>query len=133
MSAFTTELHVEHLDGKFWRLTKSFFYDVGEEESGERIIVVSGFVTDFASIPRFAWSIIGYPTGRYGKAAVVHDWLYNYPKSGLGKPRSRRRCDQIFLEGMQVLGVGWLKRSTMYFAVRAGGRGGWRHYREQEE
>ena len=118
------------IDGKVWRLLKSFWYDVGTENSGERIIVVSGFLTDFASIPRFAWPIIGHPAGQYGKAAVVHDWLYQYPKSGLGKMRSRRRCDQIFLEGLQVLGVGWLKRSTMYFAVRVRGGKGWKRYRK---
>ena len=136
MSAFTTELKVIHVDGKFWDVLAPFEYRVGSEDSAEVVRVDAHFITDFASIPRFAWSIIGHPTGRYGKAAVVHDWLYTHPADGLVarpvQPRSRKRCDQIFLEGMKVLGVGWWKRSTMYLAVRVGGRGGWKHYRENE-
>jgi hypothetical protein len=33
---------------------------------------------------------------------------------------------------MKVLGVGWFKRTVMYSAVRVGGRGPWRKYREVE-
>ena len=143
MSQFTEKLEVAFIDGKLWRLLKSFWYDVGEEDSGERVIVIAGFLTDFASVPRFAWPIIGHPTGRYGKASVVHDWLYRYPKSGVltvGQfdmcipiPRTRRRCDQIFLEGMQVLGISWWKRTVMYSAVRVGGGKPWKQYRSGEE
>lgn len=133
MSQFTTKLEVTPLPGgKMWELLEPFEYHVGHEGSGEVVVVPAGFETDFASIPRCVWSIIGHPTGEYGKAAVIHDWLYQCPDSGVSEDRSRRRCDQIFLEGMKVLGVGWWKRSTMYFAVRVGGRGGWKNYRRRE-
>jgi len=133
MSQFTSPLCVEHVDGKFWLLLEQFEYRVGSEDSDEVITVPVGFKTDFASIPGVAWSIIGHPTGRYGKAAVIHDWLYSENAGEQGddyEPRTRRRCDQIFLEGMVVLGVPWWRRTLMYSAVRVGGWTAWGDRRE---
>lgn len=45
------------------------------DKSEPIIRVPAGFVTDFASIPRAFWVVLP-PTGKYGKAAVVHDYLY---------------------------------------------------------
>ena len=142
MSTFTTPLHLEFIDGTFWVLLAPFIYYVGKKHSDEFLLIERGFETDFASIPRIAWPIIGHPAGKHGKAAVVHDWLYRYPDDGVLRvgqfelpvphPRTRRRCDQIFLEAMKVLGVGWWKRSAMYFAVRVGGRGAWKKWRKAE-
>ena len=127
MSAFTTELKVLYVDGKHWILLSPFTYRVGSVDSDEIIFVPAAFKTDFASIPRLLWPAMGHPTGKHGKAAVVHDWLYQYPEE-----YSRRRCDQIFLEAMRVLGVGWWKRSAMYAGVRIGGWVGWNRYRKAD-
>jgi len=112
MSQFTTPLRLQFIDGKDWKLIESFEFHVGAKNSDEIIVVNSGFITDFASIPRIFWSIIGHPTGKYGKAAVVHDFLY---RNGIG---SRKKADLIFLEGMEILKVGWLRRRIMYRMVR---------------
>jgi hypothetical protein len=128
MSQFTTPLETEFLDGKFWRLVEAFEYHVGSEGSDEIIRVPVGFLTDFASIPKFGWSLIGHPAGEYGKAAVIHDWLYSENAGEQGddfKPRTRKRSDQLFLEGMVVLGVAWWKRTLMYSAVRCCGWRAW--------
>ena len=81
-----------------------------------------GFITDFASVPRGLWNIFP-PDGKYTQAAVLHDFLYSnkgdVPK---GKNRSKKECDQIFMEAMEVLGVPWMKRHLMYRAVRLFGR-----------
>lgn len=121
MSVFTDPLIVCPLkDGKSWALISHFHYDVGEENSGERISVEPGFVTDFASVPKLFWWF--FPSwGRYGNAAVIHDWLYwtqfkQYP---------RKRADDIFLEGMECLEVGWLTRNALYYAVRIVGGLSW--------
>ena len=98
MSAFTTPLKVEHIDGRYWRVLEAFEYRVGSEDSDEIISVPAGFVTDFASIPRFAWWLIGSPTGEYGKAAVKHDYLYsenNDEQCEEYKPRTRRRSPPL--------------------------------------
>jgi hypothetical protein len=106
MSRFTNVLIVSPLpDGKTWYLRRAFGYDVGTEGSGDTINVPIGFLTDFASVPRPLWWL--FPRwGRYGNAAVVHDFGY------WDQSRKRPEVDRIFLEGMTVLGVGWFTRSA---------------------
>lgn len=119
MSRFTSLLTVSPLaDGKSWWLRTPFGYDVGHEGSGDTVEVPVGFVTDFASIPRPFW-ILFPKWGRYGNAAVVHDFLY------WQQQRSRREADAIFLEGMQVLSVSPLVRSIIFRTVRAFGWLAW--------
>ncbi|UCG89169.1 MAG: DUF1353 domain-containing protein [Gemmatimonadota bacterium] len=112
MSRFTDALVVTPLaDGKTWIVLRDFGYDVGAEGSEDRIDVAIGFQTDFASIPRVFWAVLP-RWGRYGNAAVIHDWLY------WCQDRSRREADRIFLEGMGVLSVGYFTRWVIYLAVR---------------
>jgi len=119
MSRFTDALVVTPLaDGTTWVILRDFGYDVGAEGSGDTVSVAIGFQTDFASIPRVFWIVLP-RWGKYGNAAVIHDWLY------WAQERSRREADAIFLEGMGVLGVGMLTRWTIYLAVRAAGWFAW--------
>ena len=76
MSRFTESLVVTPLpDGKTWIILHDFGYEVGDKGSGDVINVPIGTYTDFASIPRPLWAI--FPRwGKYGNAAVIHDWLY---------------------------------------------------------
>ena len=125
MSSFTTRLEVSPMpDGRRWRLIRTFFYDVGREGSGDTIKVPTGFVTDFASSPPQIWWLIP-PWGKYGKAAIIHDWLY---QTGL---RTRKQADEIFLEGMIILGVTPWRRRLMYRGVRLFGWLAW-HPGKQE-
>jgi hypothetical protein len=119
MSRFTSILLVSPLaDGKTWVLMREFGYDVGTEGSNDRINVPLGFQTDFASIPRPFWSILP-KWGKYGNAAVIHDWLY------WSQDRARRAADGVLLEGMVVLGVSVVVRSMIYWAVRSFGWLAW--------
>ena len=116
MSQFTSLLTVSPLaDGRSWWLRTPFEYDEGP---GDSIEVPVGFVTDFASVPRILWSILP-QWGRYGNAAVVHDYLY------WKQPVSRPEADHIFLDGMKVLRVSVICRSVMFGAVRAFGWWSW--------
>lgn len=137
MSSFTTELIVRVLDEErrgrsLAMVTEGFCYDVGEKDSGERITVPRGFVTDFGSIPRFFWRLAP-PWGRYAKATVIHDLLYATRGTGMidgvrwisrRTDYSREECDDIFYEAMGVLKVPGWKRAMMFAAVRVGGGGG---------
>lgn len=113
MSSFTTPLLLEYLDGRQFRLIAGFVY-ITELVRECSVYVPAGFVTDFASIPRALWNLFP-PMGRYGKAAVVHDFLYRCTDV------DRATCDRVFLEAMETLGVGWFTRRTMWLAVRAFG------------
>ena len=102
----------EYDDYKFRTLTELAY----TTKAGEVITVPRDFITDGASIPKAVWSIIGSPfTGKYKRAALVHDWLYHILKT------TRIYADRIFLEIMQERGVSLWKRLSMYRAVRTFG------------
>lgn len=121
MSRFTSTLLVSPLaDGRTWVLRQEFGYDVGAEDSKDRINVPVGFQTDFASIPRPLWIILP-KWGKYGNASVIHDWLYWEGELN----RSRSAADGVLLEGMVVLNVNFLVRYAIYLAVRIFGGLAW--------
>ncbi len=116
MSSFTTPLVVSPMpDGRTWKLVKSFKYHIGSKYSKDVISVTAGFVTDFASIPWFFWTFLPY-WGKYGKAAVVHDWLYRTQQF------TKETTDLLFYDAMRVGGTSRWKAMIMYLAVRYFGR-----------
>lgn len=115
MSQFTEPLVVELIGKNLWRVYKEFEYHIGTYPSEEVIKVPAGFVTNFASVPRFLWPIIS-PIDTHGKAAVVHDYCYS--KNNI---YTRKRSDLIFREGMGVLEVKPWKVWCMFWAVRSCG------------
>ena len=80
MNNFTDDLIVKSVSASKWQLMDPFFYYFDESDKTKGVTVPVGFITDFASTPRIIWSIIP-PTGRYTKAAALHDYLYSNPKS----------------------------------------------------
>jgi hypothetical protein len=137
---FLTPLELEYIDGEKWKITAPFDYHLGAPDGLETVKIPPGFVTDFASVPRILWNILP-PTGLYGKAAVVHDWLYQHRtlvklQTAKAIPIivqivDRGEADSILLEGMEVLGVSWFTRHTIYAGVRVGGWKPWNEYRRK--
>jgi len=117
---FLRPLDLEYLDGRAWRLLTPFTF--GSMTLERTIELPAGFETDFASIPRPLWNWLP-PTGRYGKAAVIHDYLYRTPFYA-----TRQQADLVLLEAMTELGVGWWTRQIIYYGVRLGGRRAWKGY-----
>lgn len=127
-------------DGRsLWGLYKELPYFPGPTpEDTEQITVRPGFVTDLASIPRWA-SIILPQDGPWVKAAIIHDYLYATGGTGQWKngpvtitrptPYSREEADRILLQGMENRGVDVVRRTIIYLAVRVGGVFGWRRPR----
>lgn len=115
MSKFTTPAILEMLDDYRWRLVESFTFWLTDDAS-DVIEVPAGNITDLASVPRVLWILLP-PNGRYAKAAIIHDYLYDKAL------RTKAEADRIFLDGMAVLGVPKWKRMLMYTAVRIFGRG----------
>ena len=112
---FTRGLNVHFLDGTNWRLNSRLVY---ESADGRRLIEVPrGFLTDFASIPRWLWSLVGEPSGPWAPAAVVHDYLY---RRGV-VPRAV--ADATFREAMGSLRCDPITCWLMWLALRIfGGR-----------
>ena len=101
--------------------------DVVVESLGYKITVKAGFDFDGASIPRALWSVYGNPlSGKFRIAALVHDVLYASEKF------PRELADAVFLDLMKQHEVGYVKRQTMYYAVRSAGWYVWKEHEESE-
>lgn len=116
MSQFTKPADLRMLDNYRWQLLTQFEYYIGDEPGDEVIVVPEGTVTDLASVPRLLWAIFP-PYGRYAKAAIIHDYLYDQAI------KTKSFADKTFYEAMGVLGVPQWRRTLMYWAVRLFGRG----------
>ena len=117
------EIAVEiQADGGNYRLleTRKVYIDL----LGKDMIIPKGFVTDFASVPRFFWRLLP-PLGRYNLASLVHDFLYRTGDC------TRAQADMIFYDLMEYLGVSYPVRLVMWLGVRVGGGRVWARYRER--
>ena len=85
-------------------------------ETGSKIIVPPGFVTDFASTPQIFWTFLP-PFGDYQLAAVVHDYLY------WDQTCTRKQADDVLRLAMGESLVHKFKAWIMYHAVRIAGEG----------
>ena len=115
-SHFMYRLKLEPLpDGESWKLCSNFGY---WSEATGMVLIVKGFITDLASIPRLFWSVFP-PFGKYTDAAVLHDFLYRT------QTLPRAIADGALMDGMKLCGVNWITRQTIYRAVRAFGWAAW--------
>lgn len=109
-----------------YRVEVSFWF---RDSNGIKWYTPAGTYTDLASIPRLLWSCVGHPAeSDIAQAAVTHDCLYRNPQW-----LSRKRCDEILIEGMQCLGASWMKRQAVYYGLRIGGGFSWANYRKKED
>jgi len=116
-----------------WGLQRPLTYRPGDDP-GEEITVPAGFVTDLASIPRWAWVLLP-PDGPWVKAAIIHDFLYATGGDGVWKrhspgitraePYTRAEADKILRQAMHNRGVDVVRRNIIWAAVRVGGWAGW--------
>lgn len=71
-----------------------------------------GWIVDGASIPQFAWSIIGGPfEGKYRNASVIHDVACDK------REQPWEKVHQAFYNAMRASEVGKIKAKIMYAAV----------------
>ena len=118
------ELKVNIVDDNVFIL----FEDVVVESLGYNITVKKGFDFDGASIPKWLWSIYGSPlNGNYVVASLVHDGLYASQKV------SKSVSDKIFLDVMKQSNVGYIKRTSMYLAVKMFGGKDWKEASEYKD
>lgn len=128
---FNSELAVRAVSATTWELTEDLVWTGSQ---GDTFTVPAGFVTDFATSPRFLhW--LWLPYGAYTRAAVLHDhlltelagWTRRHggntvraPIDGSddAPPANSRDTDGIFRKAMEDLGVPWAKRWLGWTAVR---------------
>lgn len=116
---FGSDLAIRGKTALTWVLTEDLVW-TGETDT---IVVPAGFVTDFATSPRFLhW--LWLPYGAYTRAAVLHDYLLDLiaaaHRNGTEPPFTSRDADGIFRVAMRDLSVGYPKRWLGWTAVRWG-------------
>jgi len=127
-------LVVEYIDGIVWKLTKKVSYFIDENTV---VMIPEGFMTDFASIPQVLWNIWPPTGGMYGKAALVHDYLYRTAqvldvKTNTKQNITRSFADSVFLQAMKELNIPWYTRYSLYSGVRFGGWQTWNNWRSKK-
>jgi hypothetical protein len=91
---------------------------------GDIIDIPQGYITDFASIPWWARTLLNGDQAFI--AALVHDYMYDTQYKHNDDPYiDRKFADLEFLRYMEMYKLPKFKRSLMYFAVRVGAKSWW--------
>jgi len=114
--SFKTNLAVENARG-LKKLVKPLIY---ESAKAGKTVIPEGFPTDLASFSIGNLAL----RGKTEEAAVVHDWLYSVGAC------TRAEADAIFREALKAKGVGKVRRTAYWFAVRAFGWKPWKAHRK---
>lgn len=112
------------------RLLEDFTVEIKIGDTIHRKIIPAGFVSDGASIPRWAWAIVSPYDPGVREAALIHDYFYRESKARLisgdciiGIEVTRAMADKIFYEELLDGDVPNWKAHSMYLAVRGAGGG----------
>ncbi len=106
MGHFNGPIEARQVSGDRWELLSPLIWT----EPAITIVVPTGFVTDFASIPR-PWWFLWPKSGSHNAAATVHD--YECQK----RQRPSREVHSRLPRMMKVLHEPWYKRAGFYLAV----------------
>jgi hypothetical protein len=116
MPFLSSDVAVERVSDTLWQLTKPVAYQ-GRSDLFE---VPAGFVTDFASVPRFVTWLVPI-TGRYTEGSILHDW---FCVTGIETGAiSAVDADGVFRRVMWEEGVPWLLRWLIWLGIRWGAAG----------
>lgn len=114
---------VRHITDEKCILEEDFLFEVKINSINYKILIKKGLTFDGASIPRIAWRVIGHPFSMpLLVSALPHDGIY------VSELFPQKDCDWIFLCLMQKVGINWVKRNTIYSAVRLFGWSVWRKH-----
>ena len=100
-----------------FQLTADYQYEIGPDCF---VTVPAGYVTNFGTIPQFlSWWI---EPAQLGAAALVHDWMCSEDvvddDKKVDSGFSRWLADAVLYEIMKHMGFAWIKRATVWAAVR---------------
>src|ERR671919_176585 len=124
MTRFTEAVTVvNRLSGRVhqWELCEPMSYQLADADDCEVVNVATRFKTDFASVPRPFWFWLA-PWGRHGRAAIVHDFLYQLgavtnpvaPVATRLRRPPKQEADRIFRQAMGVLDEVILTKSRLW-------------------
>ena len=116
-------------DGKRWIMVEPWTVRICAEETFDVITIPKGFIFDFASIPKFAWPLVGSPaTGLHRYGAILHDYMYY-----MHFFEDRKYADDVFYAFNKQEGLSFAKNEAIYQAVRKFGWIGWKSHEKDSK
>lgn len=114
-------LRLEHNSNKF-RLEESFnvWYEINGEK--QTIIIGEGMETDLATIPPLLQVFLSPTDPTIAIPALIHDFLY------MTHLTTKEEADVILFEKCLSFGMGFIRASLVYLAVRLFGTKAWNKY-----
>lgn len=117
-------------NGKDWELSVWYavtFY-IDDDPQKYLVLIPKRYITDFGSIPRSAWPIVGSPaTGRHRRGTVFHDWLFT-----MHTDRGVSFANALFDAIMTHDNTPYYKRILINLAVSTAGRISWMKWKDRK-
>jgi len=137
MATFDGFLDLREIGYELWSVLAPFRFT---SDDGTVVEIEAGFVTDLASVPALARSIVP-KIGYWSQAAVVHDKGYREHRLGNNVEWTRKQVDQWLLQGMRAKAMEYgisdddarRKDEEIYLAVRMGGLASWETKAERQQ
>lgn len=118
-----SELKARGLSKQNYSLVADLAY---ESDAFGPIVIPAGTVTDFASVPRIAYTYISPESPAILYASVVHDYLYGVHGKLPLRRLTRAECDWVLREAMLICGARPTQAWLVYKAVRLFGGSHWK-------
>ena len=119
------KVHIDLTPKSLWQLAGGFnaIMTVHPKDGAPYSLTITaqrGLYTDLSSVPQALWFVVG-PIGKHLEISILHDYLYMVwtEHRETAARQDWRFADRMFLAGLKMSGVGWLKRSLMFVAVHS--------------
>lgn len=135
---FSGPLVIKEIGYEMWEIAHSFHLRVSGLYPDDIITIPEGFITDLASVPHLARSLVP-KIGYWSQAAVIHDILYHNHRTGQDTDWTRKEVDKVFRDAASAkadeYGVPESRRKEkiLYLGVRMGGLASWETEEERKE
>lgn len=113
--------------GDKWQLNTWYAvtFCIDDDPARKLVFVPACYVTDFGSIPRFAWSIVGSPAaGLHRRGTIFHDWVFTLHS------RDFEFANALFDAIVRYDGLSAWKRWLIIGAVKTAGYLAWKHWQD---
>lgn len=104
-----------------YKLTAPLGYKTGKVKNDTIFTAPAGFVTDFASIPRYDFLL--HPTDKnWARAAAIHDWCCKLARGEVRQGTTTldlKDADDILFQAMRDCGASYAITWAFYLSVRS--------------
>lgn len=133
------QLYRQVVHGTDWMIDRNWHFTL---PNGVKVVIPAGFITDLASVPRWAWAIMS-PFGVLLIPGIIHDFGYRYTylwaidERGMlfkyGHHQGKEFWDRIFLEVGNAVNHMPKINNTAHFLLSTFGEKAWNENRTRNE